>query len=91
MNNKIAFLYKKYPVVPRTLIDSVIEILGEKYDVSVYNLINDHGLYSVKAIDDLYANRDNYKCIFVVDLGELKDYKIHRDFYKCPLVRLAVS
>lgn len=89
MIEKIAFLYKKNSLLNRTLIDSVIERLDEKYDVDVYNLINDLGIYSINTLDKLFQSRNEYKCIFIVDLGELKDYRLHRDYYKCPIVLLA--
>jgi len=85
----IAFVYPCDRNIGWTLIMSLIrEFKFRDYCVDEYNLINESNIKDYKILDKLYSKRYNYDAVFVLDLGFLYDYRIHRNNYSCPVIAL---
>ncbi|WKZ30353.1 MAG: glycosyltransferase [Candidatus Dojkabacteria bacterium] len=88
--SRIAFVYRMQKQVGRTLISSLLdEIAARGIHLDEYNLYNEKNLYDDSILDTLYKKRKLYDLVFVLDLGYLYDYRIHKSQYNCPVVLIA--
>lgn len=83
----IAFVYPCDRNIGWTLIMSIIrELRIRSYSVDEFNLINESNIKDYSILDDLYSKRNEYDAVFVLDLGFLYDYRVHRNNYSCPVI-----
>lgn len=87
---KVAFVYRMMRHTGRTLITSLLdEMKARDIQVEEFNLYNEYNLYDPSVLDSLYSTRSEYDVVFVLDLGYLFDYRVHKDQYECPVVFIA--
>lgn len=86
----IAFVYRIPRHAGRSLITSIIEEIKDRgINLHEYNLFNERNTYDASILDELYAKRNDYDLVLVLDLGYLFDNRIHKDAYSCPVVMIS--
>jgi hypothetical protein len=87
---KIAYVYSCNQKIGYTLSHSLARFWrAEGHKVDEFNLISTNQWFDTSILDKLHSSNAKYDLVFVLDLGHLFDYRIHKDNFKCPVVLLA--